>query len=137
MKRRNILAIALGGLFLVSGKVQICAAEEPLNTMVCSVAGDLQTTGKAQNRAQSCPPEGCDPEPSGFSCRDTDGGRRSGERGTVTLYYYGSYVASYTDYCSSNEWLVEHWCTSTGSWTTTNYLCEYGCSEGRCLFDLG
>lgn len=87
----------------------------------------------AQDRVRACPVGGCDPDPDGFTCSDTDGGKQTMTTGTVTLYYYGSYVASYTDYCSSNEWLVEHWCTSSGGWTTTNYLCLNGCSGGSCL----
>jgi hypothetical protein len=86
----------------------------------------------AQDRIRACPAGGCDPDPEGFTCTDTDNGKRPAIAGTVTLYYYGSYVASYSDYCSNSSTLIEHWCTSSGGWTTTTYYCTTGCSGGVC-----
>jgi hypothetical protein len=87
----------------------------------------------AQDRVRACPEGGCEPGPNGFTCTDSDNGKRTWIAGTVTLYYYGSYVGSYSDYCSDQWTLIEHWCTSSGGWTTTTYYCANGCSGGSCI----
>lgn len=130
--KRNRQVVLLGVLMLlVCGTRAGLAAEGPAS--LSSVPGARLITPEALDKAQTCPETGCEPEPSGFTCYDTDGGRLTTSPGTVTLYYYSSYVASYADYCSNYETLVEYWCTSTGGWSSTNYLCLNGCSGGKCL----
>jgi hypothetical protein len=81
--------------------------------------------------AQSCEVN-CDPDPSPFTCTETDGYNPS-VAGTLWYFYYGTLIATYNDYCANSTRLVEYWCNSSSTWTTTDFFCTYGCSAGRCL----
>jgi len=94
----------------------------------------LQPIQGAQDRAQNCQVVQCDPpDPSPWSCQETDNGNDPSESGTLFFLYYDILYYSYHDYCSNGSWLVEYWCNSASSWTTTNFYCVNGCSDGHCL----
>lgn len=86
----------------------------------------------AEEKAEACYPD-CPEEPSPFSCRDSDGGKRPSTNGTLYFSYYGQVTGVYTDYCNNGTNLTEYWCSSSSQWTTTTYWCGNGCSAGRCL----
>lgn len=93
----------------------------------------LQPAPRAQDRAQNCQVVECDPEPSPWSCQETDNGNYPPENGALFFLYYDDLYYTYYDYCSNGSWLVEYWCNSASSWTTTNYYCTNGCSSGHCI----
>jgi len=81
--------------------------------------------------SQSCQTD-CGGGSSPYSCSETDGYNPS-VAGTLWYFYYGDLIATYNDYCATSTRLVEYWCNSASTWTTTNFYCTYGCSGGRCL----
>ncbi|MBI2147682.1 hypothetical protein HYU19_04355 [Candidatus Woesearchaeota archaeon] len=64
------------------------------------------------------------------TCDDRDGGIMPNEKGTVYRFYDGAW-AVFTDICSGNT-LLEHYCERNAV-KTREILCEYGCSDSRCL----
>jgi len=94
----------------------------------------VQPPPGAQNRAQNCEVVECEPpDPSPWSCQETDNGNSPFAQGTLFFLYYDILYYTYNDYCSNSSWVVEYWCNSSSSWTTTSFYCVNGCSGGRCL----
>ena len=88
---------------------------------------------RPSSQAEQCPPEGCEEEPSPFSCYESDTGKAPSTAGTLWFYYYTTLVGVYHDTCINSTTLREYWCSRSSNWTTTNFWCTNGCSAGRCL----
>lgn len=67
------------------------------------------------------------------SCSDSDGGIMVATKGIVSIYS-GGYPYSYTDFCVSNNALIEWYCSGTSA-QVVNYTCSgnyTACSDGHC-----
>jgi len=70
----------------------------------------------------------CEETQENVVCTDTDNGKNYYEKGTVK----SEDIGSGTDYCSSNNVLMEFYCAGTSSSNTEAYTCPYGCENGVC-----
>lgn len=141
MNRHPILGFACSLLVLTAGAVS--ATEPPAPTLdPTEVAGapvaggeELPEVGLAPPQpvpaAKECPPEGCDPEPSPFSCSESDSGNAPYTTGTLWFFYYGNIIGVHTDTCATPGRLTEYHCNTPNSWAETNWFCN--CSGGRCV----
>lgn len=62
-------------------------------------------------------------------CKDTDGGKNFVGAGSVTTQN-----ASYADYCTSSNEVMEYYCSGINGTTLASeaHSCPYGCSQGAC-----
>lgn len=127
LRRRKMAAVAI----IVASFAGSALAGQAAGSEAGLPSG-LDSLHAAQFRTTNCGAD-CPPPQSPFTCSDSDGGLNPGVQGTVTIYYQGSFYYSYTDYCSNSGTLVEYWCNSPQSWTSTTFYCSNGCSAGACL----
>ncbi len=66
-------------------------------------------------------------------CYDSDGGRNYLEKGTARIFFNGTIYGPYGEACG-NGVLDEVVCSNEGKYILSElYLCENGCSDGRCI----
>lgn len=143
MRTMLLLAMAIAILFLHPAATTAADDTIPAPALEAPASLDLEPGSEeqpvvpdplqgAEEKAKYCDPE-CPEEPSPFTCQDTDSGNRPSVKGTLYFSYYGQVTGVYTDQCTDTTHLTEYWCSSSSNWTTTQYWCLNGCSDGRCL----
>ncbi len=68
-----------------------------------------------------------------MQCTDSDGGKDIYVYGTADGGIQGNVHKSMGDSCADGKILQEAFCAESGTVGYTNFECEKGCSEGRCL----
>lgn len=60
-------------------------------------------------------------------CKDTDGGKIYYKIGTIS--YKGDIIS---DFCRTDKYLIENYCTDIGISNSEEKYCQYGCKDGAC-----
>ena len=132
------------GTIVILGNVYIGVSEIDLTPLKCLVAynftslGDVADITVEPDELDEALEDAVDEEPAELesTCSETDGGFAGYAVGTMT-HTFPTLSSPITDTCTSDTTLDEYYCNDQlydGS-HIASVDCEFGCSEGRCLYD--
>ncbi|MBD3310359.1 hypothetical protein GF351_04015 [Candidatus Woesearchaeota archaeon] len=67
------------------------------------------------------------------ACTDSDQGMNYFVKGTITVTYADGKVEKRTDFCRSDNRLVEYGCSAAGIKAQSGIECDHGCKDGACV----